>query len=183
MTTDSLLTPFTRVAMFDGLSGDRLERIAKSAERIVFQAGDVIQSEGDIPDAAILVVSGKVLIVDDRADETGDPVVAGSLVGELAMLIETRAVSTVVARSSVRAFRITRRNLRMLMETDASLADHFVAKISQRLSEMAVEMRRVDNALAASLEKIPPQNAPAPAVSTQATQGRKASQIHLTHLH
>ena len=70
----------------------------------------------------------------------------------------------------------------MLMETDASLADHFVAKISQRLSDMAIEMRRVDNALAATLEKIPPANIPAPAVSGQASSARKPSQIHLTHL-
>ena len=65
-----------------------------------------------------LVVSGKVLIVEDRNDDKGEPVVAGSLVGELAMIIETRAVTTVVARSSVRAFRIPRRQLRVLMETD-----------------------------------------------------------------
>lgn len=156
MTNDTLLAPFTRVAIFDGLSADRMERIARAAERIVFQVGEVIQSEGDIPDAAVLVVSGKVLIVDDRADETGEPVAAGSIVCELAMLIETRAVSTVVARSSVRAFRITRRHLHMLMDTDPALADHFVAKISQRLTVMAAEMRRVDRALAASLEKMPP---------------------------
>ncbi len=158
MTNDTLLAPFTRVAIFDGLSADRLERIARAAERIVYQPGDAIQNEGDIPDAAILVVSGKVLVVDDRNDETGDPVAPGSLVGELAMLIETRALSTVVARSSVRAFRVTRHHLRLLMDTDPALADHFVAKISQRLTVMAAEMRRVDSALAASLESMPPQH-------------------------
>lgn len=155
MTNDSLLTPFTRIAILDGLSDARIERIARNAERIVFQSGDVIQSEGDIPDAAVLVVSGKVHIVDDVSDETGDAVVAGSLVGELSMLIETRAVSTVVARSSVRAFRITRRDLRQAMESDPALAEHFVAKISQRLTGMAAEMRRVDSAIAAAVEKMP----------------------------
>lgn len=174
MTNDTLLAPFTRVAIFDGLSADRMERIARAAERIVFQVGDVIQSEGDIPDAAVLVVSGKVLIVDDRDDQTGEPVAAGSIVCELAMLIETRAVSTVVARSSVRAFRITRRHLRMLMDTDPALADHFVAKISQRLTVMASEMRRLDSVLAESLEKMP-----SPPISTQGRRPEASAQ----HIH
>lgn len=163
MTTDTLLTPFTRVALFDGLPGDRLERIAKCAERIVFQTGDVIQSEGDIPDAGVLVVSGDAVILNDSDERGGDAVAPGSLVGELAMLIETRAVSTVVARGPVRAFRISRRQLRSLMETDPALADHFVAKISAKLSTMAAEMRRVDDALAASQAIMPP---PLPAKSS-----------------
>ena len=176
MTTDTLLTPFTRVAIFDGLSGDRLERIARAAERIVYQAGDVIQSEGDIPDAAVLVVSGKVLIVEDRNDDKGEPVVAGSLVGELAMIIEKRAVTTLVARSYVRALRNPRRQLRVLMETDPTLAEHFVAKIQRRLADMATEMRRVDNVLAGTLERIPQPVAPAPMVSTNS---RSAMAQHL----
>ena len=70
MTTDNLLTPFTRLSLFEGLSESRLAAIARSAERVVFQPGEVIQMEGDIPDAAVLVVSGRVMIVHHTKDES-----------------------------------------------------------------------------------------------------------------
>jgi CRP/FNR family cyclic AMP-dependent transcriptional regulator len=155
MPSDTLIAPFTRVALFDGLAEHHIERIARVAERIVYQKGDVIQAEGDIADAAILLVSGDAEIVDDPADEAGEAVEAGSLIGEMAMLIETRAVSTVIARTGVRAFRVPRRQLRHLMEKDTTLAEHLMAKISERLNRMAAEMRRVDSLIAATIADLP----------------------------
>ena len=155
MSTDALIAPFTRIALFDGLAADQLERVARAAERIVYQAGDTIQSEGDISDAAVLIVAGQAELVDDVTDEAGEDIEAGSLVGELAMLIETRAASTIVARTPVRACRISRRRLRQLMESDPSLAEHLMDKITERLHAMATEMRRVDSLIAASVKTIP----------------------------
>lgn len=155
MATDSVIPFFARVPLFAGLSQQRLEQIAACAERIVFQSRDVIQGEGDIPDAAILLISGKAVLMDDSDGEGIDFVTPGSLIGELAMLIETRAVSTVVAQSTVRAFRIPRFALRAAMERDPAVADHFVAKINERLAAMAENMRRVDRLVANSLTHLP----------------------------
>ncbi len=155
MTTDSLTAPFTKIALFDGLAAEHLQRIARTAERIVFQPGDVIQTEHDIPEAAILIVSGKALAVEDPSDEKGETIPAGSLVGELAMIIPSRAVTTVVARSSVRAFRITRDDMRQIMEDAPAIADHLIEKISGRLNVMAAEMRRVDKAIANAVDRLP----------------------------
>lgn len=178
MAGENLVTPFTRVQLFDGLSDGRVERIARCAERIVFAPGEVIQAEDDVPDAAVLVVSGKVMIVHHTKDESGELIAPGSLVGELAMLIETRAVTTVVARSSVRAFRIPRSELRKLMDSDPAIADHFVAKISERLTYMAAEMHRVDSMLASTIDKIPP---PIPAHTPSPVADHRASAAQ--HLH
>lgn len=156
MSSEALIAPFTRIALFEGLTQDQLERIARAAERIVYQAGDVIQTEGDISDAAVLIVSGHADVVDEPSDATGDNIEPGSLIGEMAMLIETRAASTVIARGAVRACRIPRRQLRKLLETDPTVADHLMAKISERLNAMAAEMRRVDSMIAASVAGIPP---------------------------
>lgn len=159
MTNDTLTAPFTKIALFDGLAIEHLQRIARAAERIVFQPGDVIQTEHDIPEAAILIVSGKAIAVEEPAAENGESIPAGSLVGELAMIIPSRAVTTVVARSSVRAFRITRDDMRKIMEEAPAIADHLIEKISGRLTAMAAEMRRVDTAIAAAIDKIPPMTA------------------------
>lgn len=168
MATDTV-SSFARIPLFAGLTPQRLEMIALCAERIVFQSRDVIQREGDIPDAAILLISGKAVLIDEPDGEGIDFVTPGSLIGELAMLIETRAVSTVVAQSTVRAFRIPRQKLRIAMERDPALADHFVAKINARLVAMAEDMRRVDSLVAKSLTHLPA--------------GRPASPGHTQPLH
>lgn len=157
MTSENIAAPFMRLPIFHGLSDQRLSRIARAAERVVFQPGDTIQRSGESADAAILIVSGKAVIVETDAalwQVHGEPVVAGSLVGELAMLIDTQSTTTVIARSSVRAFRIPRDALRSLMETDPAIADHFVGKLSERLSILADEMRRIDGLLESSF--VPP---------------------------
>jgi CRP/FNR family cyclic AMP-dependent transcriptional regulator len=159
MSIDPVVSTLARVPLFAGLTPQHIQQILLSAERIVFQSGDVIQSEGDIADAAILLVSGKAVLVDALDGQAVDFVAPGSLIGELAMLIETRAVSTVVAHSTVRAFRIPRLKLRAAMERDPELADHFVARINARLSAMAEEMRRVDRLVAGSLAHLSPATA------------------------
>lgn len=162
--TDALLAPFARVPIFHGLQQVHLERIARIAERVVYQTGDVIVREDEIGDAAVLVVSGKAVVLDDDAPDqesiARESVPAGSLVGELSMLIDARNSLTIVAQSSVRAFRIPRAQLLRLMEADPSLADHFVAKIADRLQEMAEEMRRIDGMLSSSVASHQPRHEP-----------------------
>jgi CRP-like cAMP-binding protein len=72
----------------------------------------------------------------------------GSLLGELAMLIEQTYGSTVVALTSVKALRITRAAMHEMMLDDTRLAEHFVQRISARLKSVAAELRRIDRVLA-----------------------------------
>ena len=83
------------------------------------------------------------------------PVEPGSLVGEMAMLIEHDYRITVVACSSIRALKITRAQMQAHMLAAPSLAEHFVGRISSRLSRVAVELRRIDQMLALAAEPGP----------------------------
>jgi CRP-like cAMP-binding protein len=74
----------------------------------------------------------------------------GALLGEMAMLIETEYSSTVVARTAVRALRLTRAGLHAQMAEDAELAEHFVLAIAGRLRHLALELREVDATLSES---------------------------------
>lgn len=159
MPTTSDHTSFARVPLFAGLTSEQIDHLVRSAERMVYQSGDIIQREDDIPDAAILLISGKAVLVDDVDGAAIDFVAPGSVIGELSMLIETRAVSTVVAKSSVRAFRIPRLRLRAVMERHPAVADHFVDRLKSRLAAMAEEMRRVDHLVANSISRLPLANA------------------------
>ena len=72
------------------------------------------------------------------------------MLGEMSMLIETDYSSTVVARSTVRALRITRDAMLTMMLEDPLLAEHLVAKVARRLHNIAAELRKIDVVLAAA---------------------------------
>ncbi len=66
------------------------------------------------------------------------------LVGEMAMLTDTVYTLDVVAEARVRALAISREELFAVMETDLSIAEHLVDKITERLIFLARDLREVD---------------------------------------
>jgi len=129
----------------------QLAAIARHVERITYNPGSVIIEENAIGDAAVLIVSGTAARVSGpELTARSEPVVAGSLLGEAAMLIETTYGSTVVARSAVRALHITRDRLEAQILLDRSLGERLVHNLARRLTEFAAELRRVEVSLAGS---------------------------------
>jgi len=150
MAIDALVKPLLSIELFQGLKPLQITEIARRADRIVYRPGDVIIAEDQPADAAVVIVSGEAHRVSGPGiDAAGGVVPEGSLIGEMAMLIETLPTSTVVARSPVRALRIARSEMHQQMEADPSLAEHFVDRISRRLGQLADELRSIDQVLAA----------------------------------
>ncbi len=147
MSFELLLEPLRQVPLFQGLRPIQIAEIARHAERVMFRDGNVIIQEDQDADAAFLIISGDVVRISGPA--SSEPVPTGSLVGEMAMLVETTHSSTVVCKGSVRVLKITRQALHERMQADPTLADHFVSKLLSRLQSLADDLRRVDQLLAA----------------------------------
>lgn len=148
MAIDALVKPFLRLSLFQGLKPLQLTEIVRRAERIVYKPGDFIIEEDKTGDAAVVIVAGEAILMrtsDDAA--AAEPVAEGSMVGEMAMLVETVHTATVVAKTSVRALRLTRSEMHELMTEDPGLADHLTQKITARLNVLASELRAIDQAL------------------------------------
>lgn len=148
MAINALVQPLRGVALFHGLKPLQITEIARRAERIVYRPGQTIIAEDQDGDAAVLIVAGDAVQI-SGPDHDGTPQVvpAGSLVGEMAMLVETQHSSTVIARGNVRALRISREELLEQMLEDPAVADHFMHKIAGRLNKIAHELRSVDAVL------------------------------------
>lgn len=146
--------------IFRGLSPLQLTEIVRQAERIVYRPGETIVEAGTAGEAAVLIVAGDAVRFDDGEPTTGlnaQGIGAGSLLSELAMLVEHEHGVTVVAHTTVRALRITRSGLQAQMLEDPDLAGHFVDRITERLNRVADELRHIDYALMGS------EGVPAPA--------------------
>ncbi len=149
MAIDSLVQPLRRVALFQGLRPLQITEIARRAERIVYRPGQHIIEEDASGDAAILIVSGDAVRTSGpHGRELSEALPPGTLVAEMAMLVEVQHSSSVIARGQVRALRITREELRRQMEEDRALAEHFVAMLSTRLHKVSEQYRAIDRQLA-----------------------------------
>ena len=133
--------------LFRGLGRDQVTAIARVGERMLFRPGHTVVRAGVPGDAAFLLLAGDAITMATN-EQPSMAVEPGSLIGELAMLIEHDYAVTVVCRSQVRAISIGRDALEALMLVEPEIADHFVARLSSRLRRVAGELRRIDQMLA-----------------------------------
>lgn len=160
MAIDALARHFLRLEIFQGLKPLQITEILRRSERIVYRPGDLIAEEGTEAVAAILIVDGEALrLVGPDLRTRAEPVPYGSLLTEMAMLIETEHGATIVARTPVRALRISRAELHEQMLADPDVADHFVTKITARLAHIANELKAIDALLAPPVHALGPARA------------------------
>lgn len=149
MAIDKVVAPLLRVPVFVGLKPLQIIEIAHQAERIKFQRGGIIIEAGKPGDGAYLIVSGDAEVRPELGSlAQPQPVEPGSLVGELAMLVDHVYGATVIARGRMHCLKITRAAMHEQMRTDPTLAEHFVRLINDRLTQVAAEMRNIDRKLA-----------------------------------
>ena len=137
------------IPLFRELKPQQLKKLALSAERIVFQDGDELITQGQTGNAAYLIVHGEVeVIVGTAAGRQRQPLTGGTLIGEMAMLVETIHHSTVVARGRVRTLTFCRRTMLELMTTDSELAAHFAEHVRSRLNKLSIALNIVNQQIA-----------------------------------
>ena len=153
MAIDKLVAPLMRVPLFATLKPLQLTELARHAERIAFRPGSTITTAGEPGDGAFLIVSGQAARVLNGTSPP-HPIETGSLVGELAMLTEHIYGVTVIAQDRVNALKITRAGLHAQMRDDPRLAEHFTGLLTERLKQVAAEMRSIDELLAVASRKM-----------------------------
>lgn len=153
MAIESIVDAVRQIALFQGLRPSQVSEIVRRAERVLFKPGDTIIREGEIGDAAYLIVSGSAVRTAGPVNSQPEELEAGTLIGEMAMLVETEFSSTVTCRERVKALKITRSGLLEQMILDPSLADHILEKLAERLRQLANQLRQIEKILGSSNEQ------------------------------
>ncbi|WP_025897551.1 cyclic nucleotide-binding domain-containing protein [Sneathiella glossodoripedis] len=119
-----------QIPLFAKVDPSKIKLLAFTSERLTFQAGDILCKQGEMGDAAYVIINGKADVVVDSP--TGPLTVAtmqkNDVVGEIAILINIPRTATIKAASELTTLRITK--------------DLFLRTISE-FPEMSVEMMRV----------------------------------------
>lgn len=139
-----------QLPIFQGLTHHQLGMIADCGSKAFFQAGDAIVREGEQGEVAYMILTGKAsCFIRNRNETFEEDLWPGTLIGELAMLVETIYPITVVAKERVRALAIHREAFREVMERDPAIAQHMSDMLLARLSGLVEQLRTVDEKLAA----------------------------------
>ena len=147
MAIESVFDAVRQIALFQGLQPSQISEIVRRSERVLFKPGDAIIRQGETGDGAYLIISGTAVRTAGPVNREPEELRAGTLLGEMAMLVETEFSSTVVCREQVKALKITRSGLLEQMSSDPSLADHILEKLAERLRQLASQLRQIEKIL------------------------------------
>ena len=141
-----------RVPMLRMLGRTALRILAIGAESRQVAAGDVLFAAGDVSDCGYIVQDGSFAL--QGAWKSASEVVAGpgTLLGELALIAETRRPATARAREPSTVIRISRSLFLKMLEgyPEAAhiLRDQIVQRAQQSLNELSDVRARLDTSAA-----------------------------------
>lgn len=131
-----------QVPLFVGVSPAKLKLLAFTSERVVYRAGEVLFHQGDVGDAAFVILSGNADVVADtpkgpiRVAEVGE----NAIVGEIAILCDIARTATVVARTQVEALRISKDTFVKMLADFPEMTIEVMRVLADRLSRTTAEL-------------------------------------------
>lgn len=148
MAIDKFVQPLLKLDIFQGLKPLQITEIARRAFRIIYKPGEYIIKENDESDAAVVIVNGEAIRISGPGLQgKSEQILIGSILAEMAMLIEMKYTSTIVAKSDVFALRISREEICNFIKVDKSLAEHFIGRLTHRLKAVSEELHAIENSL------------------------------------
>ncbi|MEM7777591.1 MAG: cyclic nucleotide-binding domain-containing protein [Pseudomonadota bacterium] len=145
--TDQVFRAVREVPLLRGLSDKQVQSIASKAERIVYESGDVLLERDTVCEAATIIVAGDAEDV-SSLDDMPDPIGAGSVLAEMAMVVDIEAATTVVAKTNIKALRIHQADLIAELSDDPAMSERLIDEVTARLRSVAADLETIETSLA-----------------------------------
>ena len=131
-----------QVPLFSGVAPAKLKLLAFTSDRVTYAPGQMLFKQGDVGDAAYVVLSGKAEVLVDAA--SGQIKVAelepNSIVGEIAILCNVSRTATVRATTAVEALRIRKDHFLRLLGEYPEMTVEIMRVLADRLSHTTAEL-------------------------------------------
>jgi len=149
MSLDRDIALLSRVPLFSELSTEQLRLLAFSAVRLELSPGQILFREGAAALSGYVIAYGGIELT--IGEGAGKRIVTtcetGSLVGELALFIETRRPATGTAIVSSEVLEIDRKLVTRMLNEYPHVAIRLRATLAERLAATVSELTRVRQAL------------------------------------
>jgi CRP/FNR family cyclic AMP-dependent transcriptional regulator len=134
-----------RIPLFAKLEPAKLKLLAFTSERIAFEAGQVLFRQGDMGDAAYIIMEGEAEV---QVNAPGGPVTVAvlprdSFVGEIAILCDVPRTATVVARQRLVCLKIAKELFLRLINEFPQIAGAVIRELAHRVEASNEKLRLV----------------------------------------
>lgn len=138
MALDDDIRILSGVKLFEGFTSEQLRLLAFGAERVKLPADRRLYREDDEADSAYVVVSGEIAIFRE-ADGQRIPVgtaESGAMLGELALIADTRRMTSAAAETDAQLLRLNRTTFRRILEEYPDLAVRLHRRIYDEFQDL-----------------------------------------------
>lgn len=149
MTIEDDIAFLQRIPTFRQLGGAALRILAIGAEAYQLEQGQVLFTAGETADGAFIVQHGSLDLQREGHGEATVIAGSGTLLGESALLAETRRPATATARERTTVLRISRAMFLKMLDGYPDAAQRLREMIAARADQWARDMENVRAALVA----------------------------------
>jgi CRP/FNR family cyclic AMP-dependent transcriptional regulator len=124
-----------RIPLFANVEASKLKLLAFTSERIAFEAGHVLFNQGDMGDAAYIVIEGEAEVLVKGPVGPVQIAVLGrnAIVGEIAILCDVPRTATIRARQRLVCLRISKELFLRLINEFPQIAVAVVRELASRV--------------------------------------------------
>ncbi|WP_353644113.1 cyclic nucleotide-binding domain-containing protein [Mesorhizobium sp. WSM2239] len=143
MALDDEIRILSGVRLFEGFSQEQLRLLAFGAETMHLAADRKLYREDDEADSAYVVIKGTISLFREQGDQripvgTAE---AGAMLGELALIADTRRLTSAAAATNAEILRLNRKMFHRILEEYPELAITLRQRIVEDLQAL---VRRIE---------------------------------------
>ncbi|MBM3597815.1 MAG: cyclic nucleotide-binding domain-containing protein [Alphaproteobacteria bacterium] len=135
------------IPLFSKIEPAKLKLLAFTSERITYESGQALFKQGDMGDAAYIIMDGEAAVLIDTAQ--GRIQVAkfkrGDIVGEIAILCDMPRTATVEAVGKLTTLRISKELFFRLVTEFPQMAIQIMRELAHRVERMNIQLREMVN--------------------------------------
>ncbi|WP_315926190.1 cyclic nucleotide-binding domain-containing protein [Mesorhizobium sp. SP-1A] len=138
MALDDDIRALSNVGLFEGFTQEQLRLLAFGAETASLPAERKLYLEDDEADSAYVVIRGSIVLYRE-ADKAHTPIAvvgAGAILGELALIADTKRMTSASAATDSQVLRLNRKMFRRILEEYPDLAMQLHQRIAEELQAL-----------------------------------------------
>lgn len=143
MSLDEEVDLLRNIPLFANVEPSKLKLLAFTSERLTFPAGQELFHQGDIGDAAYIIIDGEadVTVSTPAGEITVAKVGKNELVGEIAILCDVPRTATVKASTEVTTLAISKELFFQMVTEFPEMAVEIMRELAQRLERTTSQLR------------------------------------------